>query len=451
VAIVVSLAIYPFTFLHLAKINLVTGSFLACLVLLGIPLLAMSAMNPLLVALKGAVARPETGDAGSGWVFFVSTMGSVAGVLFATFIAIPYLTNFRSFALLGAAVGVAALASALAGRSLSPTARVHTSAMALVGTLAGLALGIWADDYLGWKKTLVSFGLRWTMVEHYPTPFGSLKVIDVASGQTSPQRFLLNDGILQNINDAEEPSRSLAVFTHALEALAIASVSSPRRALVLGLGTGAVPMGLAARGIDVDVVDINPALDGLIRRHFAFKDQRVTLHWGDARTFANACTTPYDIVIMDLFNSDGMPEHLLTEEVFHHLGRCVTAKGSLIVNAFYSNAGTEGYRMIFAAINKTFPSVRVFGDLSAATSNIFVLAQHLARPLDEIDISPIPQRVSYDVRSILATVRTVGVDLPLKDDAASDEHNRFAVNIAPALVALRRHLVSIIPSQYLIN
>ncbi|MEO5374544.1 MAG: fused MFS/spermidine synthase, partial [Alphaproteobacteria bacterium] len=451
VAIVVSLAIYPFTFLHLAKINLVTGSFLACLVLLGIPLLAMSAMNPLLVALRVAVARPETGDAGSGWVFFVSTMGSVAGVLFATFIAIPHLTNFRSFALLGAAVGLAALASALAGRSLSPTARVHTSAMALVGTLAGLALGVWADDYLGWKKTLENDGLRWTMVEHYPTPFGSLKVVDVASGQAAPRRILLNDGIFQNISDAGHPSRSLAVFTHALEALAMASVSSPRRALVLGLGTGAVPMGLAARGIDVDVVDINPALDGLIRRHFAFKDQRVTLHWGDARTFANACTTRYDIVIMDVFNSDGMPEHLLTEEFFRHIGRCVAERGSLVVNSFFADAGTTGYRMMFTAVTKAFSSVRVFGSASPDLENVFILAQHGARPLAPVNWTSMPEQLVPDVLSALATARTVGVEIPLTEDSSSDEHNRLTVAIAPAQIALRRHVLTFVPPVYLVN
>src|SRR5512134_2455134 len=80
-AIAAACLAYPWLFPKLAGADLVLGAFLACLVLLFVPLAAASAMNPLLVAILLARGGARPGDAGAGKVFFVSTLGSVAGVL----------------------------------------------------------------------------------------------------------------------------------------------------------------------------------------------------------------------------------------------------------------------------------------------------------------------------------------------------------------------------------
>ena len=102
-AIVAACLIYPWLFPWLAGIDLVFGSVMAATVLLAVPLVVLSAMNPLLIAI-----RPEAaGDAGAGRVFFVSTIGSVAGVVATAFLLIPNVTNFRGLLLL--AIVLAAL------------------------------------------------------------------------------------------------------------------------------------------------------------------------------------------------------------------------------------------------------------------------------------------------------------------------------------------------------
>src|SRR5688572_1264804 len=81
-AIVAACLVYPYVFGELARTSLVGGAFAACLVLLFVPLVAASAMNPLLVAILVARNRSAgAGDAGAGTVFFISTLGSVAGVI----------------------------------------------------------------------------------------------------------------------------------------------------------------------------------------------------------------------------------------------------------------------------------------------------------------------------------------------------------------------------------
>src|SRR5690606_21893148 len=94
IAIVAACLVYPHWFPRLAASDLVLGSFAACLVLLFVPLIAASAMNPLLIVILGARAAGRDGDAGAGRVFFVSTLGSVAGVLVTAFALIPHASNF---------------------------------------------------------------------------------------------------------------------------------------------------------------------------------------------------------------------------------------------------------------------------------------------------------------------------------------------------------------------
>src|SRR6185503_17022952 len=107
VAIIAACLAYPQVFAPLARWSLVLGAFAACMVLLFVPLVAASAMNPLLVAiLLERRAHAGTGDAGAGTVFFLSTIGSVAGVLVTAFGLIPYVSNF-------AAVVIVALVMAL--------------------------------------------------------------------------------------------------------------------------------------------------------------------------------------------------------------------------------------------------------------------------------------------------------------------------------------------------
>ncbi len=59
---------YPLVFPWLAQANLIVGSFVAATLLLALPLIALSAMNPLLIGLQRN--RHPKGDSGAGRVFF---------------------------------------------------------------------------------------------------------------------------------------------------------------------------------------------------------------------------------------------------------------------------------------------------------------------------------------------------------------------------------------------
>jgi hypothetical protein len=96
--------LYPVLFPRLSGTDLVLGSFVGEFVLLALPLMALLAMNPMLIALLRHARLG--GDGGAGRVFFISTAGSVAGVFVTAFVFIPNLTNYRATLLLGLVLGV---------------------------------------------------------------------------------------------------------------------------------------------------------------------------------------------------------------------------------------------------------------------------------------------------------------------------------------------------------
>src|SRR5262245_52445140 len=197
-AIVAACLAYPYVFLRLASGDLVAGAFAACLVLLFVPLVAASAMNPLLVAILLAGGGGRSGDAGTGKVLFVSTLGSVAGVLITAFALIPHVSNFA--ALLAVALVLALLSLALAARPPAQLAsRRHLGVTAGAAALAS-ALLLWqADAYIGRLWPATHGGRSWNLEDRLSSLFGTVKILRSepdADGRF--RRMYFQDGLVQN-------------------------------------------------------------------------------------------------------------------------------------------------------------------------------------------------------------------------------------------------------------
>src|SRR5688572_11752180 len=176
-ALVAACFVYPHAFASFAAADLVAGAFAACLLLLFVPLVATSAMNPLLVAIvRRAGGKADAGDAGAGRVFFVSTVGSVAGVLVTAFAVLPYVSNFA--AVLAIAMVLAALAILLIIFSAEHVAgKPLIAATATVALVLG-ALLLWnADAHTGRAGPFQYSGASWRVEATYRSLFGTVKVL----------------------------------------------------------------------------------------------------------------------------------------------------------------------------------------------------------------------------------------------------------------------------------
>jgi spermidine synthase len=444
--------VYPHTFAALANWSLIPGAFAACLVLLFLPLVATSAMNPLLVAirLRGA-GTSGAGDAGAGKVFFVSTLGSVAGVFVTAFGLIPYISNF-------AAVLVVSLVLALLTVAAVTLAPAHGS-KAVAGALAALALVLagtllWnADSYTGRQGPFVYGGTTWRVEAAESSLFGTVKVMrsaDLGSGRFL--RMYFQDGLTQNTVDSND--RSASFYTYALEALARAYRPDVHGALVLGLGAGMVPMRLAETGAAVEVVDIDPVARRVAEKFFGFSRRKAVTHEADARTFLRGCNSAYDVVVVDLFHGDGTPDYLVTREFFRDLGSCLAEGGVAVFNTFADLDRPASYAHFLVTLRSELPHLAVYRPDAAGGSHVnsFVVAS--MRPLPppaKVTFDDAPAKLQEALWNMLSAPVALTPQLFAGGRIVTDAGNAAAHDYAQMQVGYRRSVVQGIPAGMLMN
>ena len=451
-AIVASCLAYPYLFPKLAAADLVLGAFAACIVLLFVPLVAASAMNPLLVAILLARGGGRAADAGAGSVFFISTLGSVAGVFVTAFGLIPYLSNFS---------GTLLVALVLALLTAAATARppVPLAARRRLGITAGCAtlvavLALWqADAYIG-RMWPANYGNRtWQLEASLRSLFGTVKILRSAPDPEGRfVRLYFQDGLVQNTVASD--GRSLSFYTYALEALAYAYRPRIDSVLALGLGAGIVPMRLAARGAAVEAVEIDPASLTAATRYFGFDPQRVRVHLADARTQLKRCARGYDVVFVDLFHGDGTPDYLLTRDFFADIRRCLGPGGIAVFNTFADVERPTVYAHLLATLRAELPHIALYRPHwpGALHVNAFIVAGVAALPQpQEAVIEGVPQQHAGALAEMMSQPRALHREL-LKDGAiVTDARNRALHAVAESQIVYRRAVVEAVPPAFLVN
>ena len=445
---------YPFIYASLAGWSLVLGAFAASLLLLAVPLVATSAMNPLLVAiLLQNEKNGRAADAGAGKVFFMSTLGSVAGVFATAFGLIPYVTNFAALLIVAAALAALSLTAALfasprlEGRPI--VAGVGAAALLLAAAL------LWkADSYTGRQGPFAYGGLRWHVEASYGSLFGTVKVLrsDPDAGSGRFIRMYFQDGLNQNSVDSN--NQSMSFFTYALEGLARAYRPQMHGVLVLGLGAGIVPMRLAELGAPVEVVDIDPVARRVAQRFFGFDPSKAAAHQADARTFVRGCEGNYDVAVVDLFHGDGTPDHLVTREFFRDLRRCLAEGGVAVFNTFVDLTRPSSYAHFLATLQSELPYLAMYRPETAAAMHVnsFVVAS--AQPL------PHPAKVTFDYvppRHRDTLWHMLSAPVPLTPDlfaggrVVTDAVNPAAHDFAQTQLIYRKSVVEGLPKEMFLN
>lgn len=452
-ALVAACLVYPYLFASLARQDLVLGAFLACLVLLFVPLAAASAMNPLLVAITLARGGARTGDAGAGRVFFVSTIGSVAGVLVTAFTLIPHISNFS-----GALIVALVLAlTSLAAIRWSPVSAAAPKPLVITAASAVLisAVLLWqADAYTGRMWPASHGGNSWRLEASFRSLFGTVKVLrsEAAPGTERFSRIYFQDGLVQNTVASD--GRSLSFYTYALEALALAHRPQLHSALVLGLGAGIVPMRLAGRGATVEVVEIDPASLAAARRIFGYDASRARVHLADARTYLRGCGRRYDVVIVDLFHGDGTPDYLVTRDFFRDLRGCLESGGVAVFNTFADLTRPAAYAHLLATLRAELPYIVLYrpqwGGATQINSFLVASAEPLAAP-QTVRLDDVPMRYDADLALMLERPQALSRELLERGEIVTDARSAAAYDIAQSQIVYRRSIVEAVPRAFLVN
>ena len=207
----------------------------------------------------------------------------------------------------------------------------------------------------------------------------------------------------QSCIDQRRPREMVFAYTRMMMAALLLN-PSPRRILVVGLGGGTLPTALEEiyPETTVDGVEIDPAVVSVAERYFGFvATDRLRVHVGDARAFVKRAARngdTYDLVMLDAFNSDYIPEHLMTREFLLEASSLLTEDGALAANTFASSRLYDHESVTYSDVFGPFFNLRL-----PESSNRVILAAK----------QPLPDMLTLQRRAAALSerLRPFGVDI----------------------------------------
>jgi spermidine synthase len=158
-------------------------------------------------------------------------------------------------------------------------------------------------------------------------------------------KFGRSGGGRQTCQSVTDPDRMVFDYTKMMMA-ALYLNPSPQRILIIGLGGGTLPRALQKLfpGSKIDAVEIDPAVVRVAGKYFSFvPGPRTEVFEEDGRVFAKRMAKQgvrYDLVMLDAFDHEYIPEHLLTREFLVEIKGLLAPGGVLAANTF---AGSKLY------------------------------------------------------------------------------------------------------------
>jgi spermidine synthase len=155
----------------------------------------------------------------------------------------------------------------------------------------------------------------------------------------------------------------------------------PRSILLIGLGGGTLPRAINELLPDaqLDVVEIDPAVVQVAKRFFAFaENQHTHVIESDGRVYVKRARREqrtYDWILLDAFDHEYIPEHLLTREFISEVRSILSPSGVLTANTFSSSRLYDHESVTYASV---FPQ---FFNLKSA--NRVIIAKNGELPNDE--------------------------------------------------------------------
>jgi spermidine synthase len=158
----------------------------------------------------------------------------------------------------------------------------------------------------------------------------------------------------------------------------------PKRILIIGLGGGTMSNTLAQLlpNSTIDNVEIDEAVVKVAREYFGFfENQQIKTYTQDGRLFIKRALLKkqqYDWIILDAFNGDYIPEHLLTTEFLQESKDLLADGGVLTSNTFSVSKLYAHESATYQAVFGEFYNVR-----NKKNNNRIILVSNEALPSRE--------------------------------------------------------------------
>lgn len=287
------------------------GAWLAAAVILSVPLLLLGMVQPML----NRLLIPDAVHAGrvTGSLLAAATLGSMIGTALTGLVLLPGIGVSRTLCLIAVATASLAAVVWIAGRRWMSAACVLV-VIAAAGTVA-------------WKPPPP------------PQAAGPVKLLERVEGLYSYLEVLDIHGrpalVCNGVFQAAMPPASVGLFPGMLirardytELIPFLRPGS-KTALLIGLGGGLHVQALSLYGIEVQAVEIEPAVAELAEKHFGLHAD-VTI--ADGRAFLARTNKHFDAVVLDAFIGGAAPEHLYTVESFRRIADLLGPEGVLVIH-----------------------------------------------------------------------------------------------------------------------
>lgn len=147
----------------------------------------------------------------------------------------------------------------------------------------------------------------------------------------------------QTCIDTRDPDRIIFPYVKMTFAGLLAN-ATPKRALMIGLGGGTISNVLidVFPELEIDLVEVDRAVVKVAREYFDFvENERTQVHVVDGRVFTRRAVAngeKYDLIILDAFTGEYIPEHLMTLEFMEEVASLLTDEGVVVSNTFEGSA-----------------------------------------------------------------------------------------------------------------
>ncbi|HEU4604144.1 MAG TPA: fused MFS/spermidine synthase [Steroidobacteraceae bacterium] len=135
---------------------------------------------------------------------------------------------------------------------------------------------------------------------------------------------------------------------------------NPRSILLIGLGGGTLPRAINELLPDaqLDIVEIDPAVVRVAKQFFGFAENAHTqVIESDGRVYVKRArreARTYDWILLDAFDHEYIPEHLLTREFITEVKSILNSNGVLTANTFSSSRLYDHESATYAAVFPQF-------------------------------------------------------------------------------------------------
>jgi len=265
-------------------------------------------------------------------------------------------------------------------------------------------------------------------VIHQEKSMYSTIVVDQQGSMLCLQFSVRRDQRNQTCMDKRRPKQMVFAYTRMMMAGLLLN-PEPQRILVVGLGGGTLPMALdeifpEAR---IDAVEIDPAVVRVAREFFGFAPSpRVRVFDQDARVFVKRALQKgesYDFIMLDAFNGEYIPEHLMTREFLAETRQLLSEGGVLAANTFSISDLYNHESVTYQAVFDTF-----FNMKPVDSGNRVILARNGELPSRELleqratELAPMLAPFGIDLAGMLDLMQT-GRDWDVRARVLTDQYS----------------------------